>query len=367
MRRERNELTNYQRLQQKLHMHPAGAPATETFDKILRILFSEEQAAIAAEMNFVLMPLAAITQKTGQQAAKVQAMLEDMADRGLVYAKPDKQGHPRYSLLPTIPGLFEFPFMHLKNTALRDELGRLWHQYHTEALGNEFAGSDTPQMRIIPVQKSLPLTTEILPYEVVSDMIERAQYIALADCACRVSLGNCSKPREVCLIFGAHGQFLVERGKARVIDYHQARQVLDQAEESGLVHSCNNSQDEFAVVCNCCPCCCTILRGLTELKNPNAFARSGFIVNYNEAECIGCLACLQDRCPVKAIEERDDIVAVDSGCCIGCGLCVSACPTEALQLVRRQPAPAVPATGRELMGTILMEKGRLEQFIKLNQ
>ncbi len=360
-------MTNYQRLQQKLHMHPAGAPATETFDRILRILFSEADAAIAAELNFVLMPLTTIAQKTGRPVAEIQTALEAMADRGLVYAKLDKQGNPRYSLLPTIPGLFEFPFMRLENVALRDELGRLWHQYHSEALGNEFAGSKTPHMRVISVQKSIPMTTEVLPYEVVSTMIERAKYIALTDCACRVSMGNCDKPREVCMIFGAHGQFLVERGKGRQINQQQALQVLDQAEEAGLVHSCNNSQDDFAVVCNCCSCCCTILRGLTELKNPNAFARSGFIVQYDEMECSGCLACLEDRCPVKVIEEVGDVVAVDADRCIGCGLCVSVWPTEALQMVRRESAPATPATGSELMGTILMEKGRLEEFMKLNQ
>ena len=60
------------------------------------------------------------------------------------------------------------------------------------------------------------------------------------------------------------------------------------------------------------------------------------------------------------------MVAVDADRCIGCGLCVSVCPTEALQMVRRESAPATPVTGRELMGTILMEKGRLEEFMKLN-
>lgn len=360
-------MNQYQRLQQKLHLHPAGAPATDTFDRILRILFSESEAAIAAELTFNLTPLSVVVEKTGQDEMVLWASLESMADRGLVYAKLDKHSHPRYSLLPTIPGLFEFPFMRLTNAALRDELGRLWHQYHLEALGNEFAGSKTPQMRVISVQKSLPITTEVLPYEIVSSMIETAEYIALADCACRTSLGNCDKPREVCLLFGAHGRFLVERNKGRRVSQQEALQVLDQAEEAGLVHTCNNSQDEFAVVCNCCPCCCTILRGLTTLKNPHAFAVSGFVVAYLEAACIGCMACLEDRCPVGAITQNDSLAAVETERCIGCGLCVSVCPTDALQMARRIDAPVTPTTGRELMGAVLMEKGRFEDFMKLNQ
>jgi len=360
-------MTDYQRLQQKLSLHPAGAPATDTFDKILRLFFTENDVAIAAELNFVLMPLKTIAEKAGKPVDEVHRLLENMADRALVYTKKDKEGNPRYSLLPTIPGLFEFPFMRMQDPALRDELGCLWHRYHEEALGNEFAGSKTPQMRVIPVRKSLVLTTEILPYESVSNMIERARYIALADCACRVSMRNCDKPIEVCLAFGGNGEFLVERGRARHITAQEALEVLDQAEEAGLVHTCNNSQDEFAVVCNCCSCCCTILRGLTQLKNPNAFARSGFIINYQEEECIGCMACLDDRCPVKAITEAGEVVAVDAELCIGCGLCVSVCPAAALQMARRDNLPATPASGRELMGAVLMEKGRLEAFMKLNQ
>jgi len=360
-------MNDYQGLQQKLSLHPAGAPATETFDKILRILFSEGDAAIAAELTFVLMPLATIADRTGRPAQEVQAALEDMADRALVYARKDREGNPRYSLLPTIPGLFEFPFMRIKNIELRDELGRLWHQYHDEALGNEFAGSPTPQMRVIPVRRSLSLTTEILPYDSVSQMIERARYIALADCACRVSMRNCDKPIEVCLAFGGNAEFLVERGRARQISAAEAMEVLDRSEEGGLVHTCNNSQDEFSVVCNCCSCCCTILRGLTRLKNPHAFARSGFVVEYQADECIGCMACLEDRCPVEAITEAGEVVAVDNERCIGCGLCVSVCPADALQMARREHAPATPATGRELLGSVLMEKGRFEEFMKLNQ
>ncbi|MGE5389610.1 MAG: NADH-quinone oxidoreductase subunit I [Deltaproteobacteria bacterium] len=360
-------MNDYQRLQQKLSLHPAGAPATETFDQILRILFNEEEAAIAAELTFVLTPLQTIAQKAGKPVDTVYSTLEGMADRAVVYAKKDKEGDPRYSLLPTIPELFEFPFMRIKDIALRDQLGHLWHKYHEEALGNEFAGSPTPQMRVIPVRRSLTMITEILPYESVSNMIERARYIALADCACRVSMRNCKKPIEVCLAFGGNAEYLVERGRARHITAQEAIEVLDKAEEAGLVHTCNNSQDEFAVVCNCCSCCCTILRGLTRLKNPHAFSRSGFIVDYQAEECIGCMACLDDRCPVEAVVEAGEVVAVEAERCIGCGLCVSVCPGDALQMSRREDPPSTPASGREMMGAVLTEKGRLEAFIKMNR
>jgi Fe-S-cluster-containing hydrogenase component 2 len=38
---------------------------------------------------------------------------------------------------------------------------------------------------------------------------------------------------------------------------------------------------------------------------------------------------------VHAIEEADDAYRVIKEKCIGCGLCISTCPVEAIQLVRK--------------------------------
>lgn len=50
---------------------------------------------------------------------------------------------------------------------------------------------------------------------------------------------------------------------------------------------------------------------------------------------------------------------------IGCGLCVTACPVEAIALVRPADAREIPATNQEMLGKILTEKGKLQKFTKL--
>jgi Ni,Fe-hydrogenase III small subunit/Pyruvate/2-oxoacid:ferredoxin oxidoreductase delta subunit len=51
---------------------------------------------------------------------------------------------------------------------------------------------------------------------------------------------------------------------------------------------------------------------------------------YNAAACKdGCNECAA-VCPTKAIEARDDGLALDYGRCIVCQLCVEACPTDAM-------------------------------------
>lgn len=356
----------YRKLQERLDTNAAGAPAAESFDKILRILFTPEEAEVANCLTWRLQPISKLAEKTGIAPDKLTAMLESMADRGVVYAKLKSGAENRYSLLPTIPGLYEFPFMRPERNPHVKELGKLWEQYHREGMGNSHAGSPTPQMRVVPVQETIPMTSEVVPYDVVSDMISRAGAISLANCACRVSMGACDKPLETCFSFDDMARFLVERDRARFVDKEEAFKVLKIAEEAGLVHTINNSEDKLGVICNCCGCCCTLLRGLTEIQNPNAIATSAYVVEYVPDECVGCHLCVE-RCPVEAINENDDLVAVDPERCIGCGLCVSSCATESLTLKKRAVPPAVFATGKELVMTVLKEKGRLEGFARVNQ
>ena len=354
------------RLQERLDTNAAGAPAAESFDKILRILFSQKEAEIALHLTFVLQPVSKLAQKTGIEPDKLTALLEGMADRGVIFAKLKPGAENRYCLLPTIPGLFEFPFMRPERTPQIKELGKLWEQYHREGMGNAHAGAPTPQMRVIPIQETINMTSEVLPYEIVSEMISRAEVISLTNCTCRVSKGACDKPLEVCLSFDNMARFLVERDRARFVDRDEALKVLKFAEDEGLVHTINNSQDRAGVICNCCSCCCTLLRGITELNNPNAISTSGYVVSYTPDECIGCHLCVE-RCPMKALEENEDKVLLHEERCIGCGLCVSTCPTESLVLNRRPAIPEVILTGKELSTRVMKEKGKLEAFIRLNQ
>ena len=250
---------------------------------------------------------------------------------------------------------------------MHDRLARLWEEYHHESLGASFAGNPTPMMRVVAVEKSVTPQDRIHPYEEVKHLIENSNYVALTQCACRVSVAKCDKPKEVCLIFDGVGEFLVERGFARQISKEEGIKVLDQAEAAGLVHTSNNSADKASVICNCCPCCCTILRGRTQLNHPHAFEPSRFAAIVNSDDCIACGLCADERCPMQAIEIQEEAAFVHEEKCIGCGLCVSTCPTGAMGLTERKQIPSVPATTQDMAVKVLQEKGRLEAFMKVMQ
>jgi len=354
----------YEKLREILDTHPTGAPKSAVFDKILRILFTPEEATVLTHMNFSPKPVEAIAAAAGMSAEEADRMLGAMADRVLVFSR-EKSGKRSYGLLPTVPGLFEYPFMRGAMTPKLEELGKLWDSYHRDGLGASFAGNPTAVARVVPVEKSVDATLRVHPYEEVKNLIDSVDFIGLGQCACRISLHKCDKPTETCFFFDAPARFLVDKKCARQITREEAHAVLKRAEEAGLVHTSTNTADRPSFLCNCCRCCCIILKGRTELNLPHPFAPSGFQAEVRAEECTGCGICADARCPMGAIEMKEEVAFVTADKCIGCGLCVTACPVEAIALVRRSDQPGIPATNQEMLGKVLTEKGKLAKFTKL--
>ena len=93
------------------------------------------------------------------------------------------------------------------------------------------------------------------------------------------------------------------------------------------------------------------------------FATSGFEARVDPDLCTGCGVCSDARCPMEAIEMQDEKAIVHLEKCIGCGLCVTACPVEAIALARRAEPPEILPTNQEMGIRVLKEKGKLERFM----
>jgi len=358
----------YEELRNVLDSHPTTAPESTRIMEILGILFTPAEAALAVKMSYKPWPLGKIATAGSVSEGEAEKLLESMANKGIIFSK-NKERKKLYGLVPLIPGIFEFPFMKARSIAspMHKRLAELWEEYHKEALGTSFSGNPTPLMRVVPVDEAIHAENRVHPYEEVKNFIGNASYVALADCACRISVGKCDKPKDVCLIFDGTAEFLVERGFARNITKEEGIRVLDRAEKAGLVHTSNNSADRAGLICNCCPCCCTVLRGKTEVKHPHAFETSRFEARIKDDDCTGCGICAEERCPVKAIEIQNDLAVVNGSECIGCGLCVTGCPMDAIELIERKSVPAIPSTMVEMAIKVVQEKGRFDNFMKIMQ
>ena len=356
-------MDKYEEFRKILDSDPSGAPKSPAFDKILKILFTEEDIDLLLHMNFGGKNANDIAASASVSVESAAARLEAMADRGLVFHR-DKGEERLYGILATIPGLFEFPFMKEGATSMQDKLSLLWDEYKRDGQAHGFAGNPTPLMRVVPVKKSLDARSTIYSYDEVAEIINNADYIGLGGCACRISLNKCDKPNDVCIMFGHIAKYLVERNFAKRADKSEALDALDRAEKAGLVHASTNTKEGAAVICNCCSCCCTILRGRLELGFANSFAPSRFTAISDTDKCTGCATCIKKRCPAKAIELIEKKAVVDENKCIGCGLCVTECKPSAMKLQDRKTVPEIPTNGKELVFKVLSEKGKLDAFMK---
>ena len=84
--------------------------------------------------------------------------------------------------------------------------------------------------------------------------------------------------------------------------------------------------------------CCHVLTSINDLGiNASDVINSNYYAEINADSCIVCNTCVDERCQVGAIEEGDDANHIIREKCIGCGLCISTCPTESIKLIRKDP------------------------------
>ncbi len=351
----------YEKLRQHLHHLPLGAPKTQegVEIKILKKLFTEEEAEVATKLVPNLETVEEIAQRTEMERGKLSVTLEKMSQKGLIFRVGEK-GERKFCLVPFVPGVYEFQLGRIDK-----EFAELFEDYYALSLGQELFGAKTPWMRVISVEKQIPYQLEVFPYERVSHFIQTSPTIALADCLCRKSMKllgkGCDAPIDsICMLFTPWAEFYIENGLGKKANKEEAFAALDRAEEAGLVHCSVNVRSGNFAICNCCGCCCAILRGVTQLKNPRALVKSNFTLDIDIDSCNGCETCIE-RCHMGAIQVKNEVAVLDLERCIGCGVCISICPTEALSLRRRDEREIVPPPKDipELLFQIAKEKGRI--------
>lgn len=352
----------YIRLMKRMDEFPAGAPESENLLGILQLIFDGDEAELAIGLSSGLEELGLIAGRLDKDESELEALLEGMADKGLVYAK-EKEGKKYYNLLPLVPGIFEMQFMKAETTPTKRKIAELFDNYYHEGWGEKtFTSTRTAIARVMVIEEEIPRGEEILPYEKVSEFIKDSTYMAITNCFCRHEaelLGrSCGAPKEVCMAFGPFAEYLVNRGYARKASSEDMLDALKESEEAGLVHMSDNIQEKINFICNCCGCCCGFLGTITKLGISNAIAASRYLAKVDEDLCNGCEDCI-DVCQIDAIAMEDDIAVIDANKCIGCGLCASHCPSEAMEIIEREGWKEPAANIVELGVSILKERGRI--------
>jgi len=343
--------------------------ASDTAVNIIKRVVKSEQ-----ELNFICAFNNASSQTPGQlevssgfNQTQIETLASGLARQGLIFNQPNSKGTMIYRLLPLVMiGLMEYKFMTALSgsdedrilaklfEALLEEL-RVSVQKNYKELSPYLAKAPAldrtipfqhteggSKIKVIKIDKTLNTTEDrVLPSQTVKDIIDKFDDIAVGYCFCRQRkslLGDgCSSdaPTLNCFTFGKSARHTIAQGFAKPITRKQARDIMKEAENAGLIHKAfhpGSRESSFETsICNCCKDCCDTFNLWRNGTLP--MINSTYHLSVIESDtCNGCGTCVE-FCPTDAIVIADNGYAVrQEKSCIGCGVCARFCPENAISL-----------------------------------
>lgn len=375
-----NEDRVYRELQLHLDHGPAGFQASESGADImlLKHLLTPEEAKIAALLSTMKWePVRHIhrrVRKNGMNLTpdELREVLDRMVKKGTIVVRSQAFGERRYrNVGVSAGGMIDFQVNRLTEDFIED-----LDKYHEESFARGPGGGGRkkmiPQLRVIPVEKSIPLPEKTLigVYDDVRKLVEDAPGpFSVANCICRqmkdMREQGCrySDIRETCLQIGPdHARQYIEMGVGREITREEAFSVLDRAQEAGFILQPENSVRPENICC-CCGDCCGPLSAAKKAPRPADLYTSNYIVTVNPELCAGCGVCIE-RCQMDARVIVDGKSVVDQDRCIGCGNCAVTCRAGASILTRRKEQ-LVPFRDKDetFMKIMFRKLGRREMLL----
>lgn len=331
-----HEIDIYRKLADLLDKIPNGFTKTEddTHVKLLQWIYTPEEAELTSKLRLKGETVEELANRLNLPKNDLKEKLETMHTKGQINALNTSTGR-RYGLMPYVVGVYEEQLDRMDK-----EFATLTEEWFDKSKYADLFGTEPAIFKVIPINRVIKPELEIYHYEQAEEIINQANSWGLRECICKKQqdlLGNkCSYPSKICLILSRRENAFENSKLTTAITKKQSLEYLHKAEEAGLVHCSMNVQTNHSYICNCCTCCCGVLRALTVREQPHAFVKSNFIMAIDEDLCKGCATCLE-RCQFDALSlNKDDVCEVDTLRCVGCGVCAIKCPEDAMELVERE-------------------------------
>jgi electron transport complex protein RnfB len=352
----------YRDLQTHLDKLPIGFPSTKSGVeiRILRHLFTPEEAELACQLSMIPEPLSQIYDRLYKSRIAVDELeraLDHMVAKGSIM-RMQKANRKLYGLMPFVVGMYESQVDRLTKEFARDA-----RVYMDGEFGTEMYRTKIPQLRTVPVRQSIatPEKFSVSSYDDIRSIIENVGGpIAVINCICRQVrdlIGEtCARTdlRETCIVFRGMADAVTGAGIGRSINKDEALAILDKAQEAGLVLQPENTQHP-SYVCCCCGDCCGILTTVKRFPRPAELYATNYYAEIDPELCTGCEVCVS-RCQLDAITIPDAVAVVDLDRCIGCGNCVASCDFGAAQLRKKEAETVPPKDTPDLYTKIMVKK-----------
>ena len=361
----------YIKLQKHLDNQAVGFPATKTGVeiRILKHIFTPEEAKIASFLSYKLEPFKIIYSRVEhlvESPEELEKIFNRIQKKGGIEFKI-KNGEKHYCNAPLVVGMYE-----LQLDRLTPEFIKNFNNYTSDKnFGIEFISTKLPQMRTIPIAKSIHPQHNVSTFDEVTTLLQQAEEpFVIMECICRKKKSMEGKScevtdrKETCLAIGSMAQMVQASDVGRKITRDEAMSIIEQNQKEGLVlQPSNTKKAEF--ICSCCGCCCGMLSMHKYLPKPLDFWATNFHAVVHKNTCEGCGNC-EESCQVGAVSvsEKEQYAVVNMDRCLGCGVCVSICPTESISLLKKPSEVIPPQTHEELIDIIMdRKKGKLGKLM----
>ena len=373
----------YKSLEERINWFTQGAPASETFYKILQVLYTEKEARVVSMLPVRPFTIKRAARIWNTSEAKAEKVLDHLCEKALL-VDSEHNGVRKFVMPPPMAGFIEFALMRTRGDIDQKYLGELYYQYmnvEEDFVKDLFYATETKLGRVYvqePVLTNAQMN-HILDYERASHIVDESEYIGLGLCYCRHKAYHAGHPCEidapwdVCLTFGNVARSLAQHGQhARLISKEEAMDVLQRSYDANLVQIGENVRENPAFICNCCGCCCEALQAARRFAPVQPVETTNYIPEVKSHTCVGCGKCAK-VCPVHAITIMEDPAThkkqavVNKDLCLGCGVCARNCPTKAIHLEKRPVQIITPVNSTHRFVLQAIEKGTLQNLLFDNQ
>ena len=171
-------------------------------------------------------------------------------------------------------------------------------------------------MRVMPVMSAIENDSHAASYDEVRTLIENATAISVGPCSCRrarrlMGEGCGHLEEDMCMYLNDNARCFSEQGYHRLVSKEEAYEILQRAEDNGLVHEINQTPgfEDTNAICNCCGCSCFALRIAELFRTPRAI-RSNYIARVDKEKCVACGQCVEN-CQTNALKLGQKRCATD--------------------------------------------------------
>ena len=349
------EIDYYENVREKLKLGPLYVPHHKKVFQLMKVFWNEEQIKILSHFDGAdsYISLRELVKRTNQPKEYLREMLENLHQKGTISKKGTK-----YGLAPLLPGVFEHYFINRADSEENlKKAAEVYRWLFKNFMPSFYMNSDFKLFRprlpvdaeekLIEIDQSLDVESKILPYELITQLIDMYDAFSYIPCQCRLIGELTGEPCEHapadlgCFLAGEGAKGAIEAGLPN-LNKEQAIEYLRKTEKAGLIHNCiaDDSLESTLFVCNCCSCHCGGLIAGKEHGYTAAIV-SNYLPKIDEESCTKCGTCVK-KCQMGAIyhilpklaDKSDEKMVIREEKCLGCGVCATNCPNNAIKLVK---------------------------------